>query len=253
MSESIRNKVIIITGGGTGLGRDTALLLGQNGAQVIVSDFNNEEGEKTAQDVVNAGGAAEFIPCDVSKTDDVVALHQQVISKFDRIDGALNNAGIAGQLGLAVADYPEDLFDKVIAVNLKGVWLCMREQINQMLTQRTGGSIVNMASAAGLVALPNGAYTASKHGVVGLTKSAALNYSKNGIRTNAVCPGYVYTPATAPAIDKDEIRDALIKKHPIGRLGDMREISEAVLWLLSDESSFVTGHAMPVDGGLTAV
>ena len=129
----------------------------------------------------------------------------------------------------------------------------MREQINQMLTQRTGGSIVNMASAAGLVALPNGAYTASKHGVVGLTKSAALNYSKNGIRTNAVCPGYVYTPATAPAIDKDEIRDALIKKHPIGRLGDMREISEAVLWLLSDESSFVTGHAMPVDGGLTAV
>lgn len=202
---------------------------------------------------MNAGGAAEFIPCDVSKTDDVVALHQQVISKFDRIDGALNNAGIAGQLGLAVADYPEDLFDKVIAVNLKGVWLCMREQINQMLTQRTGGSIVNMASAAGLVALPNGAYTASKHGVVGLTKSAALNYSKNGIRTNAVCPGYVYTPATAPAIDKDEIRDALIKKHPIGRLGDMREISEAVLWLLSDESSFVTGHAMPVDGGLTAV
>ena len=121
-----------------------------------------------------------------------------------------------------------------------------------MLTQGQG-AIVNMASVAGLVALPNGAYTASKHGVVGLTKSAAVNYSKQGIRVNAVCPGYVHTPATAPALDVDEIRDALIAKHPIGRLGEMSEIAEAVSWLLSDAASFVTGHAMPVDGGITAV
>lgn len=253
MSDNMNNRVIIITGAGTGLGRETALLLASQGAQVIVSDFNLDEGEKTTADIIAAGGSAQFIPCDVGKTADIVGLHQQVIKDFGRIDGALNNAGIAGKLGLAVADYPEDLFDKVINVNLKGVWLCMREQINQMLTQKTGGSIVNMASVAGLVALPNGAYTASKHGVIGLTKSAALNYSKDGVRVNAVCPGYVYTPATAPALDREEVRAALIAKHPIGRLGEMSEIAEAVVWLLSDASSFVTGHSMPVDGGITAV
>jgi NAD(P)-dependent dehydrogenase (short-subunit alcohol dehydrogenase family) len=253
MSENMKDKVIIITGAGTGLGRETALLLAHKGAKVIVSDFNAEEGEKTSADIIAADGAAEFIPCDVSKTADIVALHQKVINTHGRIDGALNNAGIAGKLGLAVADYPEDLFDQVIAVNLKGVWLCMREQINQMLTQKSGGSIVNMASAAGLIGLPNGAYTASKHGVVGLTKSASLNYSKDGVRVNAVCPGYVYTPATAPALDRPEVMQALVGQHPIGRLGEMSEIAEAVLWLLSDSSSFVTGHAMPVDGGLTSV
>lgn len=134
MSATIKNKVIIITGGGTGLGRDTALLLAEKGAQVIVSDFNAEEGDRTTADIKAAGGAAEFIRCDVGQTSDIVALHQKVIKDHGRIDGPLNNAGIAGKLGLAVADYPEDLFDKAIHVNLKGVWLCMREQINQMLT-----------------------------------------------------------------------------------------------------------------------
>lgn len=253
MSDNMNNRVIIITGAGTGLGRETALLLANQGAQVIVSDFNLDEGEKTTADIKAAGGAARFIHCDVGKTADIVALHQQVIKEYGRIDGAVNNAGIAGKLGLAVADYPEDLFDKVINVNLKGVWLCMREQINQMLTQKTGGSIVNMASAAGLIGLPNGAYTASKHAVVGLTKSASLNYSKDGVRVNAVCPGYVYTPATAPALDRPEVMEALVGQHPIGRLGEMNEIAEAVAWLLSGASSFVTGHAMPVDGGLTSV
>lgn len=252
MSKIHRNKIIIVTGAGTGLGRASALLLAKQGATVIVSDFNSEEGNKTVSMIKETSGSAEFIACDVSKTQDIVDLHQAVIATHGRIDGALNNAGISGQLGLAVADYPEELFDKVIAVNLKGVWVCMREQINQMLTQGSG-SIVNMASAAGLVGLPNGAYTASKHGVVGLTKSAAINYSKDGVRVNAVCPGYIYTPATAPALDVDEIRDALVRQHPIGRLGEMEEIAEAVSWLLSDASSFVTGHSMPVDGGLTAV
>lgn len=246
-------KIFIVTGAGTGLGRESALLLAGHGGHIIVSDFNAEEGKTTTGLIKAAGGDAEFIACDVSKTEDIVDLHQKVISMHGRIDGALNNAGISGQLGLAVADYPEELFDKVIAVNLKGVWVCMREQINQMLTQKSGGSIVNMASAAGLVALPNGAYTASKHGVVGLTKSASLNYSKNGVRVNAVCPGYVYTPATAPALDRPEVMQALVGQHPIGRLGEMSEIAEAVHWLLSDASSFVTGHALPVDGGLTSV
>lgn len=252
MSKLHDGKIIVITGAGTGIGRESSLLLAKRGATVIVSDFNVAKGETTTKMILDNGGSAEFIACDVSKTKDIVDLHQGVIQKHGRIDGALNNAGISGQLGLAVADYPEELFDKVIAVNLKGVWVCMREQINQMLTQGSG-SIVNMASVAGLVAIQNGAYTASKHGVVGLTKAAATAYSKQGIRINAVCPGYVYTPATAPALDVDEIRNALVKKHPIGRLGEMEEIAEAVSWLLSDASSFVTGHAMPVDGGLIAV
>jgi len=252
MSNIHQGKIFIVTGAGTGIGRETSLLLANSGATVIVSDFNQEEGEATVKMILENDGTAEFIACDVSKTKDIVDLHQATIEKHGRIDGAVNNAGISGQLGLAVADYPEELFDKVIAVNLKGVWVCMREQINQMLTQGSG-SIVNMASVAGLVAIPNGAYTASKHGVVGLTKAAAVAYSKQGIRINAFCPGYIYTPATAPALDIDDVRGALTAKHPIGRLGETLEIAEAVSWLLSDAASFVTGHAMPVDGGLTAV
>ena len=252
MSGQLEDKNIVVTGAGTGLGRVSALMLAAEGARVAVSDFNEEEGLETVRRIKGADGEAFFIACDVSKPDDVRNLHQMALERFGAIDCALNNAGIAGILGVPAADYPEDIFDKVISVNLKGVWLCMREQIPQMLKQGKG-SIVNMASAAGLVGLPNAAYTASKHGVVGLTKSAAITYSKDGVRVNAVCPGYVYTPATAPAIDSsDAVKQALIAQHPIGRLGTEEEIAAAVVWLCSDASSFVTGHAMPVDGGMVA-
>jgi NAD(P)-dependent dehydrogenase (short-subunit alcohol dehydrogenase family) len=175
------------------------------------------------------------------------------VEKWGRLDCAVNNAGIAGILGASLADYPDDIFDKVISVNLKGVFLCMKHQINQMLTQDSGGAIVNVASAAGLIGLPNAAYTASKHGVVGMTKSAAIAYSKNRIRINSVCPGYIDTPAIAPALNAgEEVANALVAMHPIGRLGEADEIAEAIAWLCSDAASFMAGHAMAVDGGLVA-
>lgn len=248
---SIEDKVILVTGGGTGIGRKTATLLGQKGAFVIVSDINIDEGTKTTEQINTLGGQGEFIQCDVAISDDVKNLHRKIIGSHKRLDGAFNNAGISGRLDLATIDYPEALFDKVISVNLKGVWLCMREQITQMLTQGHG-SIVNMSSVAGLVGILNSAYTASKHGVVGLTKAAVVKHSKDNIRINAVCPGYVETPTTAEAMSNDSIRQALIRRHPIGRLGEQDEIAETVMWLLSDAASFVTGHAMPVDGGMTA-
>ncbi len=248
---SMQNKIILVTGGATGIGKATAQLLASNGARLIVSDVNTQQGHETVDDIIAQGGLAEFMPCDVSNSKDVENLHKHIIETHSRLDGAFNNAGISGRLDLATIDYPEDLFDKVIAVNLKGVWLCMKAQIPQMLKQGQG-AIVNMSSVAGLVGILNSAYTASKHGVVGLTKAAALEHSKDNIRVNAVCPGYVETPTTAQAMANDAIRSALIRRHPIGRLGEQDEIAEAVMWLLSDAASFVTGHAMPIDGGMTA-
>jgi len=248
---SMQNKIILVTGGATGIGKTTAQLLAANGARLIVSDVNAQQGHETVDDIIAQGGLAEFMPCDVSNSKDVENLHEHIIETHSRLDGAFNNAGISGRLDLATIDYPEDLFDKVIAVNLKGVWLCMKAQIPQMLKQGQG-AIVNMSSVAGLVGILNSAYTASKHGVVGLTKAAALEHSKDNIRVNAVCPGYVETPTTAQAMANDAIRSALIRRHPIGRLGEQDEIAEAVMWLLSDAASFVTGHAMPIDGGMTA-
>ena len=248
---SMQNKIILVTGGATGIGRASAQLLAANGATLIVSDVNTQQGHETVDDITAQGGLAEFVPCDVSSSKDVEDLHEHIIETHSRLDGAFNNAGISGQLDLATIDYPEALFDKVIAVNLKGVWLCMKAQIPHMRKQGHG-SIVNMSSVAGLVGILNSAYTASKHGVVGLTKAAALEHSKDNIRVNAVCPGYVETPTTAQAMANDAIRSALIRRHPIGRLGEQNEIAEAVMWLLSDAASFVTGHAMPIDGGMTA-
>lgn len=252
MSGQVEGKAIVVTGAATGIGRTSALALSAEGARLILADMNQEELDHTADLVRKNNGEVFTTLCDVSVTADIVKLHEQAMKNLGAIDCAVNNAGIAGILGVPAAEYPEDIFDKVIAVNLKGVWVCMREQINQMMKQGHG-SIVNMASAAGLIGLPNAAYTASKHGVVGLTKSAAITYADKGIRVNAICPGYVHTPATAPAIDSSEaVRDSLIGMHPIGRLGEQEEIAAAVVWLCSDASSFVVGHALPVDGGLVA-
>jgi NAD(P)-dependent dehydrogenase (short-subunit alcohol dehydrogenase family) len=245
----LRDKVALVTGAGSGLGRSCALAYAKEGAKVVVSDVNEEGGEETVAEVKKAGGEAFFQRTDVAQTDEVDALINIVVETYGSLDCACNNAGIAGQLGVPAADYPEDIFDKVIAINLKGVWLCMKYQIKQMQKQG-GGTIVNMASAGGLVGLPNSAYTASKHGVVGLTKSAAITYSKESIRINAVCPGYVATPAVQPALEMPGMEEKLISMHPIGRMGYEAEISDAVIWLSSDEASFVCGHALPVDGGL---
>ncbi len=220
---------------------------------VLVTDFDDAAGQATTTAITDAGGEAVYLHADMSSPDDIGSMVATAVEKWGRLDCAVNNAGIAGILGASLADYPDDIFDKVISVNLKGVFLCMKHQINQMLTQDSGGAIVNVASAAGLIGLPNAAYTASKHGVVGMTKSAAIAYSKNRIRINSVCPGYIDTPAIAPALNAgEEVANALVAMHPIGRLGEADEIAEAIAWLCSDAASFMAGHAMAVDGGLVA-
>jgi NAD(P)-dependent dehydrogenase (short-subunit alcohol dehydrogenase family) len=253
MKDSMEGKVALVTGAGTGIGCATAKLLAAKGAKVLVTDFDDEVGQESSAAITEAGGEAYYLHADMSNGDDIRKMVNTAVEKWGRLDCAVNNAGIAGVLGKQLADYPEEIFDKVISVNLKGVFLCMKHQIKQMLTQDSGGAVVNVASAAGLIGLPNAAYTASKHGVVGMTKSAAVAYSKDKIRINAVCPGYIDTPAIAPALTAGpEIANALIAMHPIGRLGESNEIAEAIAWLCSDAASFMAGHAMAVDGGLVA-
>jgi NAD(P)-dependent dehydrogenase (short-subunit alcohol dehydrogenase family) len=253
MKDDLTGKIALVTGAGTGIGRATAQLLAAKGAKVLVTDFDDTVGKETADSLVEAGGEAEYLHADMSSSDDIRAMVDAVVSKWGRLDCAVNNAGIAGVLGKPLADYPDDIFDKVISVNLKGVFLCMKQQIKQMLSQDSGGAIVNVASAAGLIGLPNAAYTASKHGVVGITKSAAITYSKNKIRINSICPGYIDTPAIAPALNAgEEVAKALVAMHPIGRLGEASEVAEAIVWLCSDAASFMGGHALAVDGGLVA-
>lgn len=245
----LENKTALVTGAGSGIGRACALAFAREGARVMVSDISVENGETTTRLINDTGGIACFHQTDVTKSDEVERLIKQTVETYNSLDCACNNAGIAGKLGTLAADYPEESFDKVIAVNLKGVWLCMKYEIKQMLRQH-GGSIVNMASAAGLKAIPNAAYTASKHGVIGLTRTSALTYSGEGIRINAVCPGYVPTPAVQPALDVPGMEEQLKAMHPAGRLGNEEEIAEAVIWLSSEAASFVCGHALSVDGGL---
>ena len=246
-------KIALVTGAGTGIGRASAQLLAAKGAKVLVTDFDDAVGNETVESIIEAGGEAEYLHADMSSSGDIEAMVDTVVSKWGRLDCAVNNAGIAGSLGKPLVDYPDEVFDKVISVNLKGVFLCMKHQIKQMLSQDSGGAIVNVASAAGLIGLPNAAYTASKHGVVGMTKSAAITYSKDKIRINSICPGYIDTPAIAPALNAgEEVANALIAMHPIGRLGEASEVAEAIVWLCSDAASFMAGHALAVDGGLVA-
>ena len=254
MAGSLDSKTALVTGGGSGIGRAASLAYAKDGARVVVADVNVEGGEETVQMIKEAGGEAILVHADVSNPEDTQAMVDQAVGAFGSLDCAFNNAGIGGGRDrLLTADYLEEDWDRVISINLKGVWLCMKAEIPQMLKQG-GGAIVNTASIAGLVGLSGTvAYVAAKHGVTGLTKAAAMEYAKSGIRVNAVCPGYIETPLVQGIFDRVEgYRERVAARHPMDRLGEPEEIAQAVVWLSSDAASFVTGHNMPVDGGYMA-
>lgn len=241
-------KVALVTGAAGGIGRATALAFAASGAAVVVSDVNGTGGHETVAMIVEAGGRAVFQPCDVSQAADVEALVARAVSSFGRLDCAHNNAGINNP---AADEWDEASYDRSLAVNLKGVMLCMREEAAAML-KNGGGAIVNTASINGLVGNPaQPAYTSGKHGVVGLTRSAALKWAKSGIRVNCVCPGVVDTPMVAAVSNDLRLRTVIEQMTPMGRMGQPAEVASAVLWLCSDHASFVTGHPLVIDGGAT--
>lgn len=251
MPGQLEDKIALITGGGSGIGKATALAFAREGAKVVVADKDIEKGTATATMINDIYGEAIFVVADVSQTADVESMIDAVINSYGRLDCAFNNAGIADPVGSSAAELSEEAWNKVIGINLTGVWLCVKYEIQQMLKQG-GGAIVNTASALGIVGATIPAYTASKHGVVGLTKSAALSYAQEGIRVNAVCPGFIDTPLLNPYTDDPEVKARIVARHPIGRLGTPEEVAASVVWLCSDAASFVTGHAMAVDGGYLA-
>lgn len=249
----LADRVALVTGGASGLGRAAALLFAGEGARVVVGDVDAEGGQETVRQIEEAGGAARAVVADVTRAADVEAMVSQAVETFGRLDCAFNNAGIEGSVGTTTVEYDEEEWDRVINVDLKGVWLCMKYEIRHMLEQGSG-AIVNTSSVAGLVGLRGSSpYVAAKHGVVGLTKTAALENAQQGIRVNAVCPGVFRTPLVERIIAKVPGREQeYMKAQPIGRLGRPEELAEVVVWLCSDAASFVTGHAFPVDGGFVA-
>ncbi len=253
MPGPLDGRVALVTGGGSGIGRASSLAYARDGAKVVIVDVNVEGGEETVQSIKEAGGEAILVHADVSKAVEVQQMVDRTVEAYGRLDCAFNNAGVSGRSRGTMVNHSEDEWDRVIGINLKGVWLCMKAQIPQMLKQG-GGAIVNNASVAGLVGIRRtSAYVAAKHGVVGLTKAAALEYAESGIRVNAVCPGYINTPLVRSVFDQLEgMEEEVIARHPLGRLGEPHEIAEAVVWLSSDAASFVTGHTMTVDGGYVA-
>lgn len=252
MTGRLEGKVTLVTGGGSGIGRASALAFAREGGKVIIADVAIVSGKETVQITKRAGGEAIFVEADVTKAAEVEALVDKAVKTYGRLDCAFNNAGIEGS-GSLTADCSEENWDRTINVNLKGVWLCIKYEIPWMLNHG-GGAIVNMSSVVGLVGAENRpAYVASKHGIVGLTKAAALEYAKSGIRVNAVCPGIIRTPMMDRITSGDPQAEASrIEREPVGRMGTPEEIAEAVVWLCSDAASFVTGHTMIVDGGWVA-
>ena len=259
MYPDLDGKVAIVTGSTMGIGESVAINLAKQGVRVVVNGTNKKRGEEVLSKIRSFGGKAVFVPADVSDSAHVIALVNSTIDAFGRLDFACNNAGNEGR-GFDTHTYEEDVWDSTIALNLTGVFLCMKYQLKQLITQyesnkenHFSASIVNMSSIAGLVGGASPAYNASKHGVIGLTKQAALDYAKYNIRVNAVCPAVTKTPMIERFLETDP---SLVAKwqsmHPIGRFAETDEVASSVLWLLSNQSSFVTGSSIPVDGGWTA-
>lgn len=248
--KNLENKVAVITGGGSGIGKAIAILYASEGAKIVVSDIDEKGGEETVSEIKAKGGDAKFIKADTSRPDDSKNAAEQAVKQFGGLHIAVNNAGIGGPLK-PTGEYPIDGWDKTIAINLSGVFYGMRYQIPAMLSSG-GGSIVNVASILGKVGTPNScAYVASKHGIIGLTEAAALEYAKQNIRINSIGPGYILTPLLTNTLD-DATMKGLAGLHPMGRLGTCEEVAELALWLNSDKASFVTGAYFNVDGGYLA-
>ncbi len=252
MEKIFENKVALVTGGSFGIGQATAIAFAKRGAKVVIADSVEDKEQGTLKQIKEVGGEALFVKCDVSKPGDITVMIDKAFSAYGRLDYAFNNAGIEGVSAL-IQECTQENWERTLAINLTGIWLCMKHEIPHMLRQGKG-AIVNCASVAGLIGFPGlPAYVASKHAVVGITRTAALENAKLGIRINAVCPGVIRTAMIDRITGKDKVAEKqFIDMEPMGRMGEPAEVAEAVVWLCSDAASFVTGHAMPVDGGWIA-
>ena len=247
----IQDGVAIVTGGGSGIGRQSSLRFAEAGAKVVVADIDEDGGHETVKMITSDGGEATFVKTNVTDSDDVDAMVQTALDEYGGLDFAHNNAGIADE-GTRLAEYDEAQWDRMIDVNLKGVWRCLKAEIPEMI-ERGGGAIVNTSSVAGVSANGSAHYAASKHGVIGLTRRATVDYAEDGIRFNAVCPGVIDTPMVQQAgEDNSEEMDRITAGIPAGRLGEPQEIADTVVWLCSEDASYVMGQPIIVDGGLLA-
>ena len=252
MATGFEGKVGLVTGGTSGIGRETAVLFAKAGVKVVVAGRRELEGKETIELVRAAGGDGLFVKADVSKASEVDGLIQKVVERFGRLDIAFNNAGTEG-VWVPIVRQSEEDWDRTIGINLKGVWLCLKYEIRQMLKQGGGGAIVNMGSINGLIgAVGAAAYSASKHGVIGLTKAAALETARNRIRINALCPAAIETPMSERLFGAPDVHKFVLSCHPLGRFGKPAEIAEAVVWMCSDRASFMTGQSLVLDGGFLA-
>ena len=252
MSAMFKDQVALVTGGSSGIGRAASLAFAAQGASVVVASRRAEESEETVRQIVAAGGKALFVKTDVSQAAQVEALVARTVKEYGGLDFAFNNAGIEGTAFVPVQHYSEETWNSVIAINLTGVFLSMKYELPHIVARK--GAIVNMASVAGLTGGAMGmGYSASKHGVVGMTKSAALEYAAKGVRINAVAPAVIVTPMAERAFFQDpSVMERVVSMHPVGRLGTPEEVAQAVIWLCSKQASFTTGHTLPVDGGFLA-
>ena len=253
MDYDLNDKVALVSGTASGIGRATAQLFASMGACVVASDINEEGGAATVAELTEAGHEAIFVVADVTDDEAVAAMVARAVEEYGRLDCAANCAGVGGGEGTTV-DYPEDRWDQIVAINLRGTWVAMRQEIEAMVEQGEGGAIVNVSSTLGLRGAPTAsAYSASKHGVLGLTRTAALEYAAAGIRVNAVCPGAIDTPMMDETFERFEgFKESLISYVPLGRLGRPEEVAAAIAWLCSDGASFITGENLTVEGGLLA-
>jgi NAD(P)-dependent dehydrogenase (short-subunit alcohol dehydrogenase family) len=249
MKHRFSDKVVLITGSSSGIGRGAALTFAAQGAKVMLASRSQDANQELLDEIHKNGGLATFVKTDITKTEDIAHMVKRTIAAYGKLDIAVNNAGVEGTPNIKTADYDEQVWDQVIDINLKGVWLSMKYEIPELLKEG-GGVIINISSLAGLQGGGAGiGYHASKFGVVGMTKATALEYAKDNLRVNAVCPAVIETPMAERAFDTDEKRNHAIDFHPVGRFGTVDEVVSTICWLASDEASFITGSAVAVDGG----